>query len=58
MFALAVSVGTDETTNRPTHSGIVLPFQPLSLSFNHINYYVDMPAVSLPAFLLPHDLRT
>ncbi|XP_047044233.1 ABC transporter G family member 48-like [Lolium rigidum] len=39
-----VSVGTNEATNRPTHSGIVLPFQPLSLSFNHINYYVDMPA--------------
>jgi hypothetical protein len=26
--------------------GMVLPFQPLSLAFNHINYYVDMPAVS------------
>ncbi|KAM3360203.1 hypothetical protein P3S68_019915 [Capsicum galapagoense] len=25
-------------------SGMVLPFQPLSLAFNHINYYVDMPA--------------
>ncbi|KAI4365646.1 hypothetical protein MLD38_021612 [Melastoma candidum] len=24
--------------------GMVLPFQPLSLSFDHINYYVDMPA--------------
>ncbi|KAK9755345.1 hypothetical protein RND81_01G018900 [Saponaria officinalis] len=24
-------------------SGMVLPFQPLSLAFNHINYYVDMP---------------
>ncbi|PSS15952.1 Pleiotropic drug resistance protein [Actinidia chinensis var. chinensis] len=24
--------------------GMVLPFQPLSLGFNHINYYVDMPA--------------
>ncbi|XP_047094974.1 ABC transporter G family member 48-like [Lolium rigidum] len=41
---LSLSVGTSEATNRPTHSGIVLPFQPLSLSFNHINYYVDMPA--------------
>lgn len=26
--------------------GMVLPFQPLSLAFNHVNYYVDMPAVS------------
>ncbi|XP_065865883.1 pleiotropic drug resistance protein 2-like isoform X2 [Euphorbia lathyris] len=28
----------------PSKKGMVLPFQPLSLSFNHINYYVDMPA--------------
>lgn len=26
--------------------GMVLPFQPLSLAFDHVNYYVDMPAVS------------
>ncbi|KAJ4970414.1 hypothetical protein NE237_003513 [Protea cynaroides] len=24
--------------------GMVLPFQPLSLAFNHVNYYVHMPA--------------
>jgi ABC-type multidrug transport system ATPase subunit len=24
--------------------GMVLPFEPLSMSFNEINYYVDMPA--------------
>ncbi|XP_058204744.1 pleiotropic drug resistance protein 2-like [Rhododendron vialii] len=28
----------------PTRRGMVLPFRPLSLAFNHINYYVDMPA--------------
>lgn len=35
--------------------GMVLPFQPLSLAFNHVNYYVDMPAVSsiLPNLKLP-----
>ncbi|XP_050226195.1 ABC transporter G family member 39-like [Mercurialis annua] len=27
-----------------TKRGMVLPFQPLSLAFNLINYYVDMPA--------------
>ncbi|XP_059429921.1 pleiotropic drug resistance protein 2-like isoform X1 [Corylus avellana] len=27
-----------------TKRGMVLPFQPLSLAFNHVNYYVDMPA--------------
>jgi hypothetical protein len=32
--------------------GMVLPFQPLSLAFNHVNYYVDMPAVSQTVFLL------
>lgn len=30
----------------PARRGMVLPFQPLSLAFNHVNYYVDMPAVS------------
>lgn len=29
-----------------TRRGMVLPFTPLSLAFNHVNYYVDMPAVS------------
>lgn len=35
-----------------TRRGMVLPFQPLSLAFNHVNYYVDMPAVSHFLFLL------
>lgn len=39
-----VANGTNETANRRTQTGMVLPFQPLSLSFNHMNYYVDMPA--------------
>uniref|UniRef100_A0A7N2LHE1 ABC transporter domain-containing protein n=1 Tax=Quercus lobata TaxID=97700 RepID=A0A7N2LHE1_QUELO len=30
--------------NAPTRTGMVLPFQPLSLAFNHVNYYVNMPA--------------
>ncbi|KAE8795143.1 PDR-type ABC transporter [Hordeum vulgare] len=38
------TIPIDEATNRPTRSQITLPFQPLSLSFNHVNYYVDMPA--------------
>ncbi|XP_062117535.1 pleiotropic drug resistance protein 2-like [Humulus lupulus] len=24
--------------------GMILPFQPLSIAFNHVNYFVDMPA--------------
>lgn len=27
----------------PKQRGMVLPFQPLSLAFNHVNYYVDVP---------------
>ncbi|GLU19232.1 hypothetical protein SLE2022_354930 [Rubroshorea leprosula] len=34
-----VSGGNDQAKR-----GMVLPFQPLSLAFNHMNYYVDMPA--------------
>ncbi|KAM3303057.1 pleiotropic drug resistance protein 2 [Capsicum chacoense] len=30
--------------NNKSRKRMVLPFQPLSLSFNHVNYYVDMPA--------------
>ncbi|CAN0852280.1 ABC transporter G family member 34 [Linum grandiflorum] len=32
--------GLDELSQR---KGMVLPFQPLSLAFSHVNYYVDMP---------------
>ncbi len=28
--------------------GMVLPFQPLAIAFHHINYSIDMPAVSKP----------
>jgi hypothetical protein len=39
------SIGT-AAEQAPVRRGMVLPFQPLSLAFNHVNYYVDMPAVS------------
>ncbi|KAG9144350.1 hypothetical protein Leryth_025211 [Lithospermum erythrorhizon] len=32
----------EETATRK--KGMVLPFQPLSLSFNHVDYFVDMPS--------------
>ncbi|XP_062018349.1 pleiotropic drug resistance protein 2-like [Rosa rugosa] len=32
------------TSNGQAKRGMVLPFQPLSLAFSHVNYYVDMPA--------------
>jgi len=34
------------SSNHEPRRGMVLPFQPLSMTFNHISYYVDMPAVS------------
>ncbi|XP_038900427.1 pleiotropic drug resistance protein 2-like isoform X1 [Benincasa hispida] len=37
------SSGVSVANNR-TKRGMVLPFQPLSLAFNNVNYYVDMPA--------------
>ena len=40
------SHGIENAANNQAKRGMVLPFQPLSLAFNHVNYYVDMPAVS------------
>ena len=45
----------DDGSNQ-TRRGMVLPFEPLSLAFNHVNYYVDMPAVSrfsMPTYAQP-----
>ncbi|KAK6933503.1 Plant PDR ABC transporter associated [Dillenia turbinata] len=36
-----LNVGT--ATQTPVKRGMVLPFHPLSLAFDHVNYYVDMP---------------
>lgn len=36
--------GSSNSAVGNTRRGMVLPFQPHSLAFNHINYYVDMPA--------------
>ena len=33
-------------TGNASTGQVVLPFQPLSLVFDHINYFVDMPKVS------------
>ncbi|KAI3987103.1 hypothetical protein MKX01_036893 [Papaver californicum] len=38
---LQASTGSDGAEPR---RGMVLPFRPLSVAFNHVNYYVDMPA--------------
>jgi hypothetical protein len=37
--------------------GMILPFEPLSMSFSEINYYVDMPAVCCLAIcFLPNSV--
>ncbi|KAJ1292575.1 hypothetical protein BS78_01G000500 [Paspalum vaginatum] len=42
--AVCSDPGTNGEMNTVAQSHITLPFQPLSLCFNHVNYYVDMPA--------------
>jgi hypothetical protein len=32
--------------------GMILPFTPLSMSFDNVNYYVDMPSVRI--LLVPY----
>ncbi|XP_058739078.1 ABC transporter G family member 39-like isoform X1 [Vicia villosa] len=43
-MAVRNSSDTMNSSNHESKRGMVLPFQPLSMTFNHINYYVDMPA--------------
>ncbi|KAJ8767987.1 hypothetical protein K2173_020927 [Erythroxylum novogranatense] len=38
------SITRNGSLKTQANKGMVLPFQPLSLAFNHVNYYVDMPA--------------
>lgn len=35
--------GKELVAKNNVKTGMVLPFQPLSLAFDHVNYYVDMP---------------
>ncbi|KAK8645779.1 hypothetical protein V6N13_119591 [Hibiscus sabdariffa] len=35
---------TADITDQPSRRGMVLPFKPLSLAFNHVSYSVDMPS--------------
>lgn len=34
--------------------GMVLPFRPLSLAFQDVNYYIDMPLVTSNSLILYH----
>lgn len=44
-IAVNLHPGSTTSVDAPKR-GMVLPFQALSLAFNHVSYYVDMPAVS------------
>lgn len=44
---MSIDLGTGVAPKR----GMVLPFTALSMSFDEVNYYVDMPAVSYWSFL-------
>uniref|UniRef100_A0ACD6AER2 Uncharacterized protein n=1 Tax=Avena sativa TaxID=4498 RepID=A0ACD6AER2_AVESA len=44
-----MSVGSNEAAPR---RGMVLPFSPLSMCFDDVNYYVDMPAVTIRESLI------
>nr|GEW58349.1 pleiotropic drug resistance protein 2-like isoform X2 [Tanacetum cinerariifolium] len=39
-----LQTNTEMEVRNSNKKGMVLPFQPLSLAFDHVNYYVDMPA--------------
>ncbi|KAM1175707.1 hypothetical protein ACFX19_028669 [Malus domestica] len=43
-FTTPMLKGIDMEVMKSTKRGMVLKFQPLSLAFDHVNYYVDMPA--------------
>jgi len=40
--------------NTKSKKGMVLPFRPLSLAFQDVNYYIDMPLVTSNSLLLYH----
>lgn len=44
------SRGKKSEENGSRRRGMVLPFTSLSLAFDHVNYYVDMPIVSHTEF--------
>lgn len=42
----AVDISNLQKTNGHGNKGMILPFEPLALTFHDVNYFVDMPAVS------------
>ena len=46
---------TVENHSGTMQRGMVLPFAPLSLTFNNIKYFVDMPQVSIEIISFNHQ---
>jgi hypothetical protein len=44
-FVSSASDASDAVVQAEPKRGMILPFQPLAISFDNINYYVDMPVV-------------
>lgn len=45
-----MNMNRNSSTGVAPKRGMVLPFTPLAMSFDDVNYYVDMPPVSLISF--------
>jgi hypothetical protein len=44
-FVSLANDASDAVAQAEPKRGMILPFQPLAISFDNINYYVDMPVV-------------
>ncbi len=51
-FVSFASDASDAVAQAEPKRGMILPFQPLAISFHNINYYVDMPVVCVCVFFL------
>jgi hypothetical protein len=53
MSSQSNSNGITTNADSAPKRGMVLPFTPLAMSFDSVNYYVDMPAVRIypPSFI-------
>jgi hypothetical protein len=49
-FVSLASDASDAIAQAEPKRGMILPFQPLAISFDNINYYVDMPVVCVCFF--------
>lgn len=55
--ALGGNANSFEAANGVAHKrGMVLPFTPLAMSFDSVNYFVDMPAVGINTFYF-HSIK-